>query len=136
LAGFAKPWRGPDTQRERSDSWSHSALVTCWKAPNSGHHSGFVLAALTRAFAAFELQPTALELLETAYERDVQRLVYVSHRMQVERAQQVGGDVLDVRLVLVGEDDVLDARPLGAKDLLLEPPDGERPAAQRDLARH
>src|SRR5262245_64727036 len=46
------------------------------------------------------------------------------------------GDLLDVPLVAVGDDDLLDPGPLRRERLLLQPTDRQDLARQRDLAGH
>ena len=47
-----------------------------------------------------------------------------------------GRDVLDIFFVLLGDDNLFDAAAVGRDDLLLEPADGQHPAAQGDFAGH
>src|SRR5829696_5931534 len=46
------------------------------------------------------------------------------------------GDVLQVGAVALGDDDLLEAGPVGGQDLLLDPADGQDPALEGDLAGH
>ena len=46
------------------------------------------------------------------------------------------GEILQVRLVVPGNHDARDARPLGAEDLFLEPADRQDPPGNGDLTRH
>jgi hypothetical protein len=63
------------------------------------------------------------------HERQVEDIVEVGDGVEHQGLADLGGDVLQVGLVLSGEDDLLDAGAVGAQDLLLDAAD-EQDAAR------
>ena len=69
-------------------------------------------------------------------ERRREHLVHRLDGHELELLADLLGDVPEVLLVALGQDDHAGAREVGREDLALEPADRQHPAAERDLAGH
>jgi len=69
-------------------------------------------------------------------DRDLEDLVERGHRMKLERLPYILGQVLQVRFVILGQDDSLDSRAMRAEYLLLQSANRQHAAAQRDFSGH
>src|SRR6185437_1533558 len=67
-------------------------------------------------------------------DRDLEDLVERGHRMKLERLPYILGQVLQVRFVILGQDDSLDSRAMRAEYLLLQSANRQHAAAQRDFS--
>ena len=82
------------------------------------------------------LLSSALRCLSPAPARSCSTSSSVSTGWKLSCVAHLLRNVLDVRLVVLRQDDHLDPRAVGAEHLLLQPADRQHAAAQRDLAGH
>ncbi len=85
---------------------------------------------------ADRLGGSGLQRSRLAAQRGGQHLVHGLDHDQLHLAADLVGDVPQVLLVALGEDDDPGAREMGGQDLGLQPADGQDATTQRDLAGH
>ena len=69
-------------------------------------------------------------------QRETEHFAQLLNQMHGQRAPHILGQIVEIRFVLLGENDGRDAGPDRPQDLLLHAADREYPAAQRDFTRH
>jgi hypothetical protein len=66
----------------------------------------------------------------------LEHFVDTLHKFNVQILEDVRGNVDEILLVFLGDDDHLDAGTMGRQEFLLETADGKHPSPERDLTGH
>src|SRR5258706_2353860 len=117
-----------------TNSTSGPGSATSWTPSGSGSSSRLSGPSGTRTFKLFRLGSPNARLARL--ERESQHFLDSPGKVERHLLADALGDVVEVLLVALREDDLLQAHPVGGQHLLLDASDWQHEALQRDLAGH
>src|SRR2546425_598214 len=125
----------PATSKLRiTNSTSGAGSATSWTPSGSGSSSRLIGPSGTRTFKS---RLGGLRVGHNAlFERELQHFLDAAGQVERHLFAHALGDVVDVLLVALREDDLLQAHPVSGQHLLLDAADRQHQALQRDLPGH
>src|SRR5437899_4050488 len=128
-----RPGSRPATSKLRTtNSTSGPGSATSWTPSGSGSSSCLIGPSGTSTFSSGGLYLRDARL----FERELQHFLDPAGQVECHLVAHALGDVVEVLLVALREDDLLQAHPVGGQHLLLDAADRQHQALQRDLPGH